>query len=533
MRRVPGGPGVGAADADRAADAGRRPGRAPPLTVATRRGDRRPAGAPAADRRAGRDERIETTRRWLERYLPIVDDAAAWHRALEQPAPLDLLVPGRRRTRDEVARTLAARGLDVERLDASPYHLRVRTDAGAGTLPEVVFGFAYPQGVSSALAPLALAPRPGERVLDLCAAPGGKTVLLDALAGGEAEIVANDRSRGRTGILVQSLARQAVDAALVVCHDGGAFPSPAAGMAWDAILLDAPCTGEGTFRVPSPRYDPRGERGLAEAHGLQVRLLTRACDLLAPGGRIVYATCSLAPEENEAVIAEVLAGRDDMTVADLPSRTPGLAGLTRWNGAHWPDAMQRARRVFPHHTGSWGFFVALLRKREDAVRVARPRREDAPRVVLRDDDELRRATVAHFAERFGVPAGAFDRSIVTARGRSGWLLHAFDRAAGRDVSRLDVVAPGLRAVHVTRRGLRASSAGLRALDRAITASRIDLDWNEGLALLERGALERGGEGPGGHVAVAVDGTVIGGGLLRDGRLELEIPAAWRQASRPE
>ncbi len=479
------------------------------------------------DRQAGRDERIRASLDWLARYEPIVDDPAAWRAVLDEPAPVDLLVPGWQRDTDDVRRTLAERGIGARPLACSPFHLRVHeAPTGAGTLPEVVFGFAYPQGVSSALAPLALAPRPGERVLDLCAAPGGKTILLDALAGGRAEIVANDRSRGRTGILVQSLARQAVGSAIVVCHDGGSFPSPAPGRGWNAILLDAPCTGEGTFRVSSPRYEPRGEAGLAEAHGLQARLLARACDLLEPGGRLVYATCSLAPEENEAVLAEVLARRDDVGIAELPAACPGLPGLTSWRGAVYPEPVRRARRVFPHHTGSWGFFLALLRKSADSERVARARR-DATQELLRDDRRVREEVAAYLARRFGVRREALDRWILHARGRAAWLTLAHDRDAGRDVSRLQVVAPGLRAVHLAARGPRISSAGLRALGPAIGGHRVDLDWQGGLELLERGRIDLPGDRWRGQVAVAVDGAVIGGGVVDGQVLALELPRSWR------
>ncbi len=486
-------------------------------------------------RSEARRRRIEASLDWLARYDAIVDDPAAFRAALEPPTPVDLLVHPGRTTPAELGKALTARGLTVETLDWAPHHLRVGPGEaplpGAGTLPEVVFGFALPQGASSATAAQALAPRAGEIVADLCAAPGGKTALLALLAGDRARIVAGDPSADRCGLLVTNLARLALTGPLVVKQDAAAMPAAAP---FDAILLDAPCTGEGTFRLASPRYEPRGESGFGPACALQRRLLHRALDLLAPGGRLVYATCSYAPEENEEVLAAALAARDDVALAPLPAGTPGLPGLAAWGDRRFPAEMAHARRLFPHHTGSWGFFLAKLEKRASdgggsigSLLAPNAKAADAPPT---DDPGARAELAAFLADRFGVDTdSALAEHLVTARGRDLWLLSRPAALAGHDVdlSALSVVAPGMRALHRTNTGPRATNSLLRWLGPRITQRVAELDGETARRLLACGPLPCLDQSLRGAVAVRVDGVVVGAGHVRDGMLQFEIPAAWR------
>lgn len=471
----------------------------------------------------GRRERIDRSLAWLSRYEPLLDDAAAFRAALEEPPPADLLVLPGRLPMASLETSLARRGLPARRLAAAPLHLRVAGTEGTGALPEVLLGFAYPQGAASAIGPQALAPRPGHAVLDMCAAPGGKTVLLDTLAGGGATLLAGESNVGRAGILVQSLARCGVATALVAHQDAQAFPAAAP---FDRILLDAPCTGEGTFRVPSPRYDLHEAAGIAHVTPLQRRLLARALDLLAPGGRLVYSTCAYAPEENERVIDETLAARDDIAVLPLPADTPGLPGLAAWQGRALRPDLHHARRLLPHHLGSWGFFVALLAKDPASPRIARNRRGTEP--ALADDAEARSLCLGYFGEHFGVTAADLEGMLVVPRGRDFFI--APDSAARVDVSRLRLVAPGLRFVHRTGKSGKsyvATNAALRWLGPRVRRNVIDLTLDEGIALILDGSVAVPSQRPRPVAAVRVAGVVVGKGSVRDGRLTLDLPAGWR------
>jgi len=481
-------------------------------------------------RHEGRQRRIEASLAWLSRYDAVVDDRAAFRAALEPAAPVDLLVHPGRASVGVLANALAARGLTVETFEWAPHHLRVAGHQGAGTLPEVVFGLAFPQGVSSATAAQALAPQAGHVVADLCAAPGGKTALLALLAGDGARIVAGDPSADRCGLLVTNLGRMALTGPLVVRQDAATMPAAAA---FDRILLDAPCTGEGTFRLASPRYEPRGAPGLGPARALQRRLLARALELLAPGGRLVYATCSYAPEENEEVLAAALEARDDVSLVPLPPATPGLPGLTRWNERAFPAEMGLARRIFPHHTGSWGFFLAALEKSSGALPVTtRAQRDGATAERPADDPAARAELTAFLAERFGIGGEGVDPlvgQVVTARGRDLWLLARPAELEERDVDlgTLTVVAPGMRALHRTNAGPRATNSLLRWLGPRIAHRVAELDGTAARQLLAEGTIASPDASLRGPVAVRVDGVVVGAGVIREGRLALEIPSAWR------
>jgi 16S rRNA C967 or C1407 C5-methylase (RsmB/RsmF family) len=478
-----------------------------------------PVGASSdTDRRR---ERVRETLAWFSRYDPLLDDRPAFLSALEEPPPVDLLVPPGRAEPQRVVALLERRGLVVHGFRWAPHHLRIEGAPGPGVLPEVVFGLAHPQGVVSGLAPRLLAPAGAERILDLCSAPGGKTLYLAALAGPAARLLANDVQRGRLGLVVQTLGRFGVASTVVVAHDGASFPRSGP---FDRILVDAPCSGEGTFRIPSPRFEPTHANDLAGRTLLQRRLLARAVRLLAPEGRLVYATCSYAPEENEAVVHDVLARHDELDVEDLPAALPGLPAVERWNGERFDPRVTRCRRLLPHHTGSWGFFLAVLRRR-DAGREAEG--ASGPLAVV-DDVEEREALAAFLEARFAVPRAFLDRFHVTRRGRSLWIL-ARAAGAGGDVGleRVRIEAPGLRAVRLTSRGPHASNGLIRLAGAAMTRHVVDLDWVEAVGLLQRGrgrapeGIERG------QVALRVDGTFVGAGFVEGRTLHLQIPKAWR------
>lgn len=477
--------------------------------------------------RPGKQERIDRALAWLARYQPILDDPGAFRAALEPPHPVDLHVFAGGPGRDEVAARLAGRGIRAEPLGWAPRHLRmVGGGPEAGTLPEVSLGYAYRQGAVSALPAEALAPRPGERVIDLCAAPGGKTIYLAKLAEDRARIVAGDPSEKRGGLIVQWLARAGVASALVVQQDGSTCPVAAP---FDAILLDAPCTGEGTFRVASPRFEPSGDQNLDRTCRLQRRLLDRAWSLLAPGGRLAYSTCSYAPEENEAVVSGFLAERDDAEVAALPAAWPGSPGLLEWEGERFDERLERARRIYPHQTGSWGFFLTLLRKDPGAARVvtAPEKRREQP-VPPADDPEGRAEVTSYVEGTFGIREEAVEELIVHDRGRDLWVVSRLpEERPDVDTGRLRTVAAGVRAVRRSKAGLRATNGLVRRLGHRAERRVVDLDWHEMLELLERGERLAPDGLPRGQVVVRCDGRGVACGFVREGRLELELPKAWR------
>ena len=240
----------------------------------------------------------------------------------------------------------------------------------------------------------------------------------------------------------------------------------------------------------------------------------------------MYSTCAYAPEENESVLAWALRERDDVRLAPLPAELPGIPGVTRWDGESFPEELGHARRVLPHHTGSWGFFVALLEKSAVSSRVARRKTERMPEPPA-DDPEARAEALSYLQERFGTDDDALDDVLVLKRGRDIWALRRLPEGReDADLARMHVAAPGLRLVHLAKR-TRATTAGLRWLGPRLRDRVVPLAWDQALELLAEGSSASPSDAPGGHVALSVEGRVVGAGLVARGRLELEIPKAWR------
>ena len=227
----------------------------------------------------------------------------------------------------------------------------------------VAEGHLYVQNLSSMLAPLVLDPQPGERVLDLAAAPGGKTLHLAARMKLEGELAAVEPVRDRFFKLRANLDRcGAGDFVRTFTHDGRDVGRKTPGR-FDAVMLDAPCSSEARFDPRSPEsFAYWGPRKLAESARKQKALVRSALDALRPGGRLLYCTCSFAPEENEAVVAHTLRRLGDsvrLETIDPPIKVQ--PGLTGWRGKSWPEELSRCVRVLPDEELA-GFFLALLVK---------------------------------------------------------------------------------------------------------------------------------------------------------------------------
>ncbi|MFL2493290.1 MAG: RsmB/NOP family class I SAM-dependent RNA methyltransferase [Candidatus Thalassarchaeum sp.] len=181
------------------------------------------------------------------------------------------------------------------------------------------------QEAVSMLPVLALSAKPGDIVLDMCASPGSKTTQIAECLGDSGLVLGNEVVNSRVNMLVSNSHRHGSQSIAVVNHDGRHMPKvPESG--FDRVLVDAPCTGSGTTRKNPDvwgKWLPSGGRSL---HDLQVDLLSRAVAVTRSGGRIVYATCSLDPVEDEAVVAEVLRSHNDLELLDVSELLPDVSG---------------------------------------------------------------------------------------------------------------------------------------------------------------------------------------------------------------
>jgi len=216
------------------------------------------------------------------------------------------------------------------------------------TLPGFAEGWFYVQDPASQWVTELLDPRPEERILDACAAPGGKCSHVAARLGNQGEVVALEKDPGRARRLRQNLDRLGATCVTVVKEDAGAFVDP---RPFDRILLDAPCTGLGVLRRhPEIRWR-RTAADVARAGERQLALLCHLASLVRPGGNLVYATCSTEPEEGEEVIERFLAGTDGYRLAPDADLPPGIA-------APRPGLY----RTEPHLLPVDGFFAARLHR---------------------------------------------------------------------------------------------------------------------------------------------------------------------------
>jgi len=279
--------------------------------------------------------------RWLARFGPEVTRRVL--AADNVPPRLDLLVNPRRTTRDALVAALAAGGVEAERSDLTPLGL---TAVGGNPLRTPAFsgGHFSIQDLGAQILPLLLPP--GELFVDLAAAPGGKSI--SALAHGRAlRTLALDASLARL-LRVSENARRLDARAFPAAADLSALPLPAGG--FDRVLLDAPCSGTGTLRKnPEIRYRVTAA-AIERLAGKQERWLAAAAGLLAPGGWLLYSTCSLEPEENERVVERVCAATPGLVAAPIEP-PPALA----------PFASGARLRLFPDGRMD-GFTAHLLRR---------------------------------------------------------------------------------------------------------------------------------------------------------------------------
>ena len=251
------------------------------------------------------------------------------------------------------------------------------------------------QEAVSMLPVIALGAEPGDVVLDMCASPGSKTTQIAECLGESGLVLANEVVNSRVNMLVSNSHRHGSACIGVVNHDGRHMPMvPESG--FYRVLVDAPCTGSGTTRKNPDvwsKWLPSGGRSL---HNLQVDLLSRAVAITKPGGRVVYATCSLDPVEDEAVVAEILRRHDHLELLDASEMLPGVPGemgRSDWvslgddgkptdeslSESMLPPAendisssLSRCMRIWNDRVDAGGFFLAVLEKSTDATFMQKP-----------------------------------------------------------------------------------------------------------------------------------------------------------------
>ncbi|PVU84980.1 hypothetical protein BB560_007200 [Smittium megazygosporum] len=284
--------------------------------------------------------------------------------ANEAPRPITIRVNTLKAKRKQVAQALIKRGVNLDVLPGkwSKVGLTIfESPVPIGATPEYMAGMYMIQSASSFLPVLALDPMPNERVLDMSAAPGGKSTYIAALMSNTGVVFVNDANKDRTRALVANIHRLGVTNSLVSNYDGREFPKVMGG--FDRVLLDAPCSGTGVISKDQSVKSNKSDADFQLLTQLQKELLLSAIDSTSPSkaGIIVYSTCSVTVDENEAVVNYALSKRPNVKLVETGINF-GKPGFTNFRGKRFNSSLSLTRRFYPHTNNMDGFFVAKFQK---------------------------------------------------------------------------------------------------------------------------------------------------------------------------
>lgn len=422
-----------------------------------------------------------------------------------------------------------ARGVTVNTLRCTPDWFAAHTDFAAepskfcrtafttaadfrpGRHPWHHAGLLYAQEPSASAPAALLDVRPGMRVADLCAAPGGKTSQLAAALQGQGLLLANEFVAARAEILRQNLERMGVTNAVITNEDTASLAKALPGQ-FDRVLVDAPCSGEGMFRKEAVAAAQHSDALVAHCAELGAEILENAAVLLAPGGVLVYSTCTFAPAEDEAQIAAFLARHLEFTLCDLSGCGFGRPGEE--NRAPAGFAAGCCRRIWPADGGE-GHFMAKLQKAADAEMPNQPKVK--PPKAAKPPAEWLEFAKAYFPALVSRPLA----------GAGEWLLLPAPGSEGLNTAKLRIVRGGVLAGSVLKKRFQPAHALFMAYGADCT-NREELTLADPrTAAWLRGEEINAATAQNGWCAVLVDGFPLGGGKVSGGRIKNHYPKGLR------
>lgn len=292
-------------------------------------------------------------------------EAMEFFEANEVARPITIRTNTLKTRRRDLAQTLVNRGVNLQPIGAwTKVGLQIfDSQVPIGATPEYLAGHYILQAASSFLPVMALDPQENERVLDMAAAPGGKTTYISALMKNTGCVFANDANKARTKSLIANIQRLGCKNTIVCHYDAREFPKVIGG--FDRVLLDAPCSGTGVIAKDESVKVSRTEKDFIQIPHLQKQLLLSAIDSVdansPTGGVIVYSTCSIAVDENEAVVDYALRKRPNVKLVETGLQI-GKEGFTSYRGKRFNPKISMTRRYYPHTYNVDGFYVAKFKK---------------------------------------------------------------------------------------------------------------------------------------------------------------------------
>mgnify|MGYP002631334755 CR=1 FL=1 len=296
----------------------------------------------------------------FSRYETIVDDYPLFIKTCNAPLPRVARVNTIKTTLPRVISIFSNLSIEATQSEWNPLLFQMKNPSIGNTLPHFL-GWIHGQEEVSNIPPIVLDPSPGDIVWDACSSPGSKTSQLASIMKDKGIIVANDSNLRRIPALRSNLERLGVTIAAVTHSDARHFSmKPFAFDHFDSALVDVPCSGEGTIRKNPAALKNWSINQLLSLQKLQISILKRAIETVKSGGTVVYSTCTFSPEENEAVLDEVLIdGKCSPVKFDSP--LPSSPGVTEWCGNSFDPRVKLAKRIWPHYSNTGGFFIAKLK----------------------------------------------------------------------------------------------------------------------------------------------------------------------------
>ena len=298
----------------------------------------------------------------IERYLLLwrEEETIQFLKACEKPIKTAIRLNTLKNSIEETLQALQHKKVVLEKIPwlKSGYYADFR-DQSPGALLEHMLGYYYIQGVPSMTAVEVLDPQPNEVVADLAAAPGGKTTHLAQIMKNSGLVIAVEQDRLRIDSLRSNILRCGVTNSIVL--RGDAKKLEGLGLEPSKILLDAPCSGEGLIPIDPSRKTSKTMADIQYCATREDDLLDAAIRKLTPGGQIVYSTCSIAPEENEYIVDNILRRYPEIQVVPITSDF-GSPGYTTPYGVQLDDSLKHSRRFLPHLHGTEGFFICKMEK---------------------------------------------------------------------------------------------------------------------------------------------------------------------------
>ncbi|MFQ5652092.1 MAG: methyltransferase domain-containing protein [bacterium] len=475
----------------------------------------------------------------FERYKPIIEDWSAFSDACRQPLPTCIWRHPLRTTATRFTERFACDRVPISPVAWHPGAYRLPPDFSAGRRMEYWAGLYHVQEEIALLPALLLAPQPGECVVDLCAAPGNKTAQIALLMQNTGSVVANEVNASRMQPLRQVINRLGLTNVTTTVSNATTFPRQS--RQFDRVLADVVCSCEGTSRKNPKILDLQKNEYCFKITRAQTAILVKALQLCKPEGRIVYATCTYAPEENERVVQSALeAVAPRIQARILSCQVVGLKwapGLLMWQGETYRKDMANALRIYPHLNDTGGFFVALLEKTEDS----RPERARLAFGTSSSNSTIKTVESKPLLElienRFGISREYFERFSIFRKNSKVASLVTNEHDL---VCHPRVETVGLPLIHINMKCPKLTTSAAQTFGHLATKHVLRLDRSQADAFLRGETFQAAREQvcnfeEDGYVLAQFEEMILGVGLFHMrggvGEVRSQFPRAWQMSSR--